>query len=54
VNEPVSVISTTNRNFVGRMGHKSAQIYLASPYAVAAAAVRGEITDPALLAGVCP
>ncbi|MTD29048.1 3-isopropylmalate dehydratase large subunit [Erwinia sorbitola] len=47
VNQPLSVISTTNRNFVGRMGHKRATIYLASPYAVAAAAVTGEITNPA-------
>nr|WP_314417519.1 aconitase/3-isopropylmalate dehydratase large subunit family protein [uncultured Erwinia sp.] len=46
INQPMSVISTTNRNFVGRMGHKRANIYLASPYAVAAAAVRGAITNP--------
>ncbi|MFK3661301.1 aconitase/3-isopropylmalate dehydratase large subunit family protein [Scandinavium sp. NPDC088450] len=46
VREPISVISTTNRNFVGRMGHKGAMIYLASPYAVAAAAVSGFITNP--------
>ncbi|MBK4716651.1 MULTISPECIES: 3-isopropylmalate dehydratase large subunit [Tenebrionibacter/Tenebrionicola group] len=46
VREPVSVISTTNRNFVGRMGNKGAMIYLASPYAVAAAAVSGFITNP--------
>ncbi len=39
-------ISTTARNFRGRMGAKSAQVFLASPYTVAAAAVAGEIRDP--------
>ena len=39
-------ISSTNRNFKGRMGANSARIYLASPYTVAATAVAGHITDP--------
>ncbi len=39
-------ISSTNRNFQGRMGSKDAFVYLGSPYTVAAAAVAGEIVDP--------
>ncbi len=42
----VTVISTTARNFKGRMGSASAQVYLGSPYTVAASALRGEVTDP--------
>ncbi len=39
-------ITTTNRNFVSRMGHKNSKVYLASPYTAAAAAVAGYIIDP--------
>mgnify|MGYP000067653189 FL=1 len=39
-------IASSNRNFVGRMGHPTSKVYLASPATVAASAIRGVITDP--------
>ena len=39
-------ISTTNRNFPGRMGHIESKTYLASPLVVAASAISGKIVDP--------
>lgn len=39
-------ISTTNRNFRGRMGHVDSQVYLTNPYVAAASALAGEIVDP--------
>lgn len=44
-------LATTNRNFVGRMGHPKSEVYLASPAVAAATAVAGEITDPSKIAG---
>jgi 3-isopropylmalate/(R)-2-methylmalate dehydratase large subunit len=44
--ENVTCISSTARNFKGRMGAASSRVYLASPYTVAAAAVAGRIADP--------
>jgi 3-isopropylmalate/(R)-2-methylmalate dehydratase large subunit len=39
-------LSTTNRNFIGRMGHRSSKVYLASPATAAATAIEGRIADP--------
>ncbi|MFH2130004.1 MAG: aconitase family protein, partial [bacterium] len=44
--EGETAITSTNRNFPGRMGHNHSSIYLASPAAVAASALNGVITDP--------
>ncbi|WP_317311843.1 3-isopropylmalate dehydratase large subunit [Clostridium thermobutyricum] len=42
-------ISTTNRNFVGRMGHVESEVYLVSPAVAAASAIKGKIYNPELI-----
>jgi methanogen homoaconitase large subunit len=45
--DDMTCISTTNRNFLGRMGSAKSYVYLSNPEVVAASAIKGEITDPA-------
>jgi 3-isopropylmalate/(R)-2-methylmalate dehydratase large subunit len=44
--EGEKVIATTNRNFVGRMGHPGSEVYLSNPAVAAASAVLGRIGSP--------
>ena len=39
-------VSTTNRNFIGRMGHPESEVYLTNPAVAAASAVKGRIAHP--------
>ena len=47
-------VATTNRNFVGRMGHPASEVYLASPYVAAATAVAGHIATPDMVGAAAP
>jgi len=49
--EGEKAVATTNRNFVGRMGHPRSQVFLAGPYVAAASAVAGEIVHPEKIVG---
>lgn len=44
--DDMTCISTTNRNFLGRMGSAKSYVYLSNPAVVAASAIKGEITNP--------
>jgi len=44
-------VATTNRNFVGRMGHPESEVYLSNPAVAAASAVLGRIATPEEVAG---
>ena len=44
-------VATTNRNFVGRMGHVKSEVYLASPAVAAASAIAGKIASPDKIKG---
>jgi methanogen homoaconitase large subunit len=47
-------VSTSNRNYVGRMGDPTASVWLANPAVAMAAAVAGEIVHPGIVAGAAP
>jgi 3-isopropylmalate/(R)-2-methylmalate dehydratase large subunit len=46
VGKGAQMISSSNRNYIGRMGSKDAKIFLASPATVTASAIEGKIADP--------